>query len=999
MRLNRTTARRGAILPMVALCLIGLIGLVALAIDIGIVAVARTQAQNAADSAAMAGARTLTGDETGGYNAGAVPGNAVRAANNNTVMGKAVQGNPDENWNPTDKDGNPDDAAKALVHPADHIYKTGQVTVELGAYVYAYNDSDPTQEKFTIQVPRADATEPLTAVRVTINGTGNFAFGRIFGMNTFNVIARAVGAHRPRDVVIVMDLSGSMRFQSLPGGTYTGARTYSLNGESVFPRFGHYSATSSAALQGTVSKPTGGGEYLDPSNISQDTDSGSAICNDFFKTNAGVKPVIPGDRAFSRSSDAFESTPGGDDFLRTSGDTAGNPYASTVEGVVGGTTKNANFETNGYQQYRSDFKGYTEGPGFWGKTFVVWPPDPRGPASSTSDPAVAANHADNGAKDWRQRFFFKRNTSTGALGWLDHNNIMWQTSSSTNPFIKAPHSATTTVTEIVNAVPTSVTYCYHINYAAVLKWLQESPAHFPSQIRAGRIKYYDALPDHTDTTLNNRWWTTQTLNNLNERFWREYIDFVLGVEVNGQSTSGYNNGYVTYTAGTSGSPLTSKIGNGDFFTWGTFKVSQKPRPDLAADYITSGQVDSLTGYLAGMTVLKIKNHTAAPVPGDWVRINTGGDHFYELASYDSTLQTITLKTGLIKTVNNGDTVTFRQPTYMHYQDNPRRARHQYWFGPMTWVDWLGNYNSGQFWWPGNVHEAQAWGCKVGIQSAIDDIKKNHPSDFVGLCFFSSPKYSNSGSGQHNTAVVPLGRNYQQLKDSLWFPPSTIVGGATEITPYDTDMANVPRAGGSTAPGMGFMLAYNLMSNSSKLRDYAQPQPQYRGAAGGLGRRGAERLIIFETDGAPNTAATATLAGSGTDRYYPIRVKNPVNLSDSQNSEWPTKPSFDVDDIYAVVDQICLDVSQGGHSTKRKQVKIYSIAFGSLYDPANAGTTQQNALGFLQTVQQKGNTATTTVWSDFPTDQQIYGTTAERVSRMQAAFSKIMQSGIQVSLLE
>ena len=67
---------------------------------------------------------------------------------------------------------------------------------------------------------------------------------------------------------------------------------------------------------------------------------------------------------------------------------------------------------------------------------------------------------------------------------------------------------------------------------------------------------------------------------------------------------------------------------------------------------------------------------------------------------------------------------------------------------MTFVDWLGNYNLSpgeqhrpHHWWPGNCHEAHAWACKVGIQTAIDDIQNNHPNDFVGMTFFSSPKYS------------------------------------------------------------------------------------------------------------------------------------------------------------------------------------------------------------------------------------------------------------------
>ena len=56
-----STRRTGAVLPLVTVCLVGLLGFVALAIDVGMMAVARTQAQSAADIGSLAGARTLNG--------------------------------------------------------------------------------------------------------------------------------------------------------------------------------------------------------------------------------------------------------------------------------------------------------------------------------------------------------------------------------------------------------------------------------------------------------------------------------------------------------------------------------------------------------------------------------------------------------------------------------------------------------------------------------------------------------------------------------------------------------------------------------------------------------------------------------------------------------------------------------------------------------------------------------------------------------------------------
>jgi hypothetical protein len=297
-----------------------------------------------------------------------------------------------------------------------------------------------------------------------------------------------------------------------------------------------------------------------------------------------------------------------------------------------------------------------------------------------------------------------------------------------------------------------------------------------------------------------------------------------------------------------------------------------------------------------------------------------------------------------------------------------------------------------------------------VQTAIQDIQNNHPNDFVGMAFFSSPKYSQGGVGHHNAIVAPLGRNYQMMIDSLWFPPGTVTGGQAEITPYDANLEEGPRADGGTCPGMGFMMAYNqLSSSSSNLRFYATPSyqlpsnntPNYRGNAGGLGRKGANRLIIFETDGFPNTRAVASLAGSGADSYYAIRIKNPANMGSASNVEWPTGGSYADTDVFNVIKQITAQstATPPGYSTARKPALVYGIGYGSIFDPANKGTAQTTALNFLQSVMFYGNTAPNTTGSNFLSWLQIYGTNSNRISTMQQAFTNIMQAGVQVSLIQ
>src|SRR5262245_50254152 len=112
--------RRAAILPLVAVALIALFAMVALAIDIGLVTLARTQCQNAADIAAMAAVRQLNGDASVNNNYAAVDPTARAAAAANKVFDKYID--------------------------------PSTVTVQIGYYAY-----DTTQQRF---VPNFSGSKP-----------------------------------------------------------------------------------------------------------------------------------------------------------------------------------------------------------------------------------------------------------------------------------------------------------------------------------------------------------------------------------------------------------------------------------------------------------------------------------------------------------------------------------------------------------------------------------------------------------------------------------------------------------------------------------------------------------------------------------------------------------------------------------------------------------------------------------------------------------------------
>jgi Flp pilus assembly protein TadG len=607
--------------------LVGVFGFLALAIDLGLIMVARNQCQAAADSAAMAGTRTLNGDPTTTNNSANAGTAATNAAAANQVLSQQV--------------------------PA------AGVTVNVGSYTY-----DPTQQLFVVNIPK-NANDNANLLQATVTWTGPTAFARVFGVNSFSVTASATAAHRPRDVALILDFSGSMRFGSLLGLPYVGSRTASNNPESVFPQFGHWSA---ATLQQTASTYDSSGNAFDPCNFTEsDTANNNrpVIVQDFYQS-VGTSPVA----AFLAAPGGYATLPNGDNMPHANFD-AGSNWATDVADFVGSTKRNDKFETQGYDGLKiggRSYSGYTCGPGYWGKTFFIWPPDPRS------------------TKDWRQRFFIDAGSGQPVTlnVRLYDSGGNWQ----------APGSSS-----------------YKINYAAILQWLATLPNPFPSQLVAGRITYYTAIPSGTDTTLNNRFWTQYPLSSTNERFWKDYIDYVLGLRQTGAS---------------SWEVITPQTGYGDDFSWGTTQINTSFNPG-----------------------------------------------------------------------NDG--------RYMDYTDNPRRPQTHFWFGPMSLVDFLSNFNlwydhtpigTQYCWMPGTAHESPLYPCKLGIQAALQDAQNNHPNDRLSLIMFSTPQASanDTAGGRFNRARAPLGRNYQRMTDSLWFPPYTIDNPGTTITPYDyTNNLEVPRA--------------------------------------------------------------------------------------------------------------------------------------------------------------------------------------------------------------
>jgi Putative Flp pilus-assembly TadE/G-like len=89
MKQDRTRARRGMTLVVVCLLLIAFLGIAALCIDLGVLYTARTSAQHAADSAALAGAFTFVNSPNATQPLAAQQA-AIAAAGTNKILGQSV---------------------------------------------------------------------------------------------------------------------------------------------------------------------------------------------------------------------------------------------------------------------------------------------------------------------------------------------------------------------------------------------------------------------------------------------------------------------------------------------------------------------------------------------------------------------------------------------------------------------------------------------------------------------------------------------------------------------------------------------------------------------------------------------------------------------------------------------------------------------------------------------------------------------------------------------
>lgn len=957
-------ARQGIAIPLIAICIIGLFAFVALAVDLGMLAVSRTHAQNAADIAALAGTRALS--------------NRAGVTNSDLTNALAV--------------------ARAAATNNFHLsqqFTLAQIErIDVGQYLY-----DPVSQQFRIATWFNAAENPSppsgswTAMRVRMTASQSTYFMRILGVNTMATYAVATAVYRPRDIAFVLDMTGSMQFSSLFN---YGGRSH--NPDTLIPRFGHYSnSTIQSRLISTVNYSSGAYTYA-RNNFTIYTPGGPPIIRNFYFDPANLSnPATPAvavnpsnlRNAFHRWNPR-ESGANSDTYTPPTYDFTGYNAFDTTN-TRGPTPAPYNF------QHMTDAGGITYVGDRWrradgsiNKTDTTW-----NTANLSTKPAT---------------------TLIELLGY----NV-------SNSNVRGGVNGTTVITTIDRfRDPVWEQFGYDLDIVAYRAAKRNGPPLTPGSFSTlvplpDRFRGYSMGPGYWGKTffiwppdprapVGNPGdanyvpgdWRRRYFLNRNGNPFHPQIDN--DPSTSAGTTTGFeginqvllNNSANQLTVagfGTTSNP-NWRINYPAVLRW----IKSGPQvlpPNLRAGrivYYTSipDDVDTSSGTTEQRLDKAFWKNYIDFVLG-WNYNNSG--YLYGLGDSWEAATTSIFQNNLNTWTGPSNNWPNVRP-YMCYSDSPNRPRLHFWFGPLSMVAFIAQryqVGSGANWLPGTCYESQCWQLKAGMNSVIDDLRNNRPNDNFGLVYFAA--------SHHNGIRVPMGQDYRALKNALFYPRSllnAINNGNTtsEIRPYNSSFtdtisrAEIPNAAGSTDPDTGFAYAFNLLSPSSYL-----PSGTYGTIRG---RRGAAKVIIFETDGVPNTTRTFDFIMRGYDSYY--------NNTGSVSGRGDGDPTV-METAYAVVRQIVKPMAttnavgvDSGLSLPNAPARVYTIAFGDLFDPANNSTFRPTALQFLANVAAYGGTGmmgATTI----PDDQIITGTYQQRIDRLRNSLQRIFKSGVSVTLIE
>ncbi len=200
-RLNELRERNGAILVLAAIFLIVVFAFTAFTVDVGFISLTRTQMQAAADASALAAAMELTSDS----NPATVRQNAQTAAQE--VAANFRNG---DRSSVTLKPSSDIEFGKTIVNG------NGQTEMVFGTNQTPYN----------IVKVRVRRGTDVGANGQTEDNRIPLFFGPALGTSKSTIATEAVAGFQPRDIVLVLDFSGSMNDDSCLGAIGKLGRTY-----------------------------------------------------------------------------------------------------------------------------------------------------------------------------------------------------------------------------------------------------------------------------------------------------------------------------------------------------------------------------------------------------------------------------------------------------------------------------------------------------------------------------------------------------------------------------------------------------------------------------------------------------------------------------------------------------------------------------------------------------------------------------------------------------
>lgn len=175
------SSRRGIIVVLAAVLMIVMMAMLAFSVDVGYMYTMQSQLQRSVDAATLAGAGSL------------VDGEDVALDSVHEYLVRNPVGTQWKQYN-----NQPVDAS--VSHFLDH-YAQG-LDVDFGNW-----------DSSSRQVVPADKTPSSVQVRMQYNNMP-FFFGHLLGRDTFSIAAESVASYQPRDIMVVLDLSGSMNDDS-----------------------------------------------------------------------------------------------------------------------------------------------------------------------------------------------------------------------------------------------------------------------------------------------------------------------------------------------------------------------------------------------------------------------------------------------------------------------------------------------------------------------------------------------------------------------------------------------------------------------------------------------------------------------------------------------------------------------------------------------------------------------------------------------------------------